>query len=164
MGSLRHSLTTSALNSRVNLRRGRRSLFFSEMDQSSCIVAPFGVSGKRGEIQLIFESMGFPSPLSGKLIALLGVAAGRIGAFKSLEQLRSVCAHTEALVLPSPVSIAGINRLFDEQSKLNDVPTEQAIASVATNLLEYLNHNVCPRYTLEALMRGTAPSACQSPA
>jgi NAD(P)H-dependent FMN reductase len=59
-------------------------------------------------LKLILENMGFPSALSGKPIALLGVAAGRIGAIKSLEQLRSVCSHTGAIVLPAPISVPGM--------------------------------------------------------
>ena len=39
-------------------------------------------------IKLVIENLGFPSVLAGKPVALLGVAAGRIGAIKSLEHLR----------------------------------------------------------------------------
>src|SRR6266446_112626 len=49
--------------------------------------------------KLILENLGFPSVLAGKPVALVGVAAGRIGAIKSLEQLKSVCAHIGALVV-----------------------------------------------------------------
>ena len=60
-----------------------------------------------GALKLAIENMGFPSGLSGKPVALLGVAAGAIGAIKSLEHLRSVCSHVGAVVLPGPVSVAG---------------------------------------------------------
>ncbi|MFQ6115125.1 MAG: NADPH-dependent FMN reductase, partial [bacterium] len=43
-------------------------------------------------IKLVIENLGFPSVLSGKPVALLGVAAGQIGAIKALEHLRSVCS------------------------------------------------------------------------
>lgn len=52
--------------------------------------------------KLAIENLGFPSVLSGKPVALLGVAAGAIGAIKSLEQLRGVCSHVGAIVLPPP--------------------------------------------------------------
>ncbi len=42
-------------------------------------------------MKLVIENLGFPSVLAGKPVALLGVAAGRIGAVKSLVQLRSIC-------------------------------------------------------------------------
>ena len=44
-------------------------------------------------MKLVIENLGFPSALQGKPVALMGVAAGAIGAIKSLEQLRSVAAH-----------------------------------------------------------------------
>ena len=39
-------------------------------------------------MKLVIENMGFPSVLAGKPVALLGVAAGSIGAIKALEHLR----------------------------------------------------------------------------
>lgn len=104
-------------------------------------------------LKLIIENMGFPSAMSGKPIALLGVAAGRIGAIKTLEQVRSVCSHTGAIVLPAPISIAGINRLVDAQGEISDEATRKALKSVATSLLDYLKSHVCPRLTLEAMLR-----------
>jgi chromate reductase, NAD(P)H dehydrogenase (quinone) len=56
-------------------------------------------------MKLIIENLGFPSVLSGKPVALLGVAAGSIGAVKSLEHLRSVVSHIGGLVLPLPISV-----------------------------------------------------------
>lgn len=104
-------------------------------------------------LKLILENMGFPSALSTKPIALLGVAAGRIGAIKSLEQLRSVCSHTGAIVLPAPISIASVNQVFNDAGQCTDAATKKAVTSVATNLLDYLRSNICPRRALEALVR-----------
>lgn len=104
-------------------------------------------------LKLMIENMGFPSALAGKPVALLGVAAGRIGAVKSLEQLRSVCSHVGAIVLPGPVSVAGVNKLFDEEGNCLDEATEKQVRGVAVNLMEYLRQNVCPRITLESMAR-----------
>lgn len=104
-------------------------------------------------LKLILENMGFPSALAGKPVALLGVAAGRIGAIKTLEHVRSVCSHTGAIVLPSPISIAGVNQMFDEAGTCTDSGTESAVRSVAKTLTDYIHHHVCPRHALEALVR-----------
>src|SRR5262245_2444730 len=64
-------------------------------------------------MKLVIENLGFPSALAGKPVALLGVAAGSIGAIKSLEHLRGVCSHIGAIVLPLPVSVAQVQRGFD---------------------------------------------------
>ena len=104
-------------------------------------------------IKLLIDNLGFPSVLSGKPIALLGVAAGQIGAIKALEHLRSVCSHVGAVVLPGPVSVAGVQKLFDEDGNCIDESTEKRIRGLATNLLDYIRGSICPRVALEEAVR-----------
>ena len=104
-------------------------------------------------IKLVIDNLGFPSTLAGKPVALLGVAAGRIGAIKAMEHLRSICSHVGAHPLPLPISIAGVQKVFDDDGNCLDENAEKAIRSVATNLLDYIHNHVCPSITLEALLR-----------
>ncbi len=104
-------------------------------------------------LKLVIENLGFPSILAGKPVTLLGVAAGQIGAIKALEQLRSVCSHVGAIVLPGPVSVAGVQQLFDEQGRCLDQATEERIRGVATKLLDYIKGYLCPRVALEEMVR-----------
>ena len=104
--------------------------------------------------KLILENLGFPSLLKGKPMALVGVAAGRIGAIKSLEQLRGVCSHTGALVLPGSVSVAGVRSAFDEEGNCTDEGVEEALRGIAGALMEFIQDYVCPKHTLEAMVRG----------
>ncbi|RMH20941.1 MAG: NADPH-dependent oxidoreductase [Acidobacteria bacterium] len=105
-------------------------------------------------LKLVIENLGFPSVLAGKPLALVGVAAGRIGAIKSLEQLRAVCSHVGAIVLPSAISIAQVRQVFDPDGSCREPRVEKLLRSQARNLLDYLRRHVCPRLTLEALARG----------
>jgi len=105
-------------------------------------------------IKLIIENLGFPSVLAGKPVALLGVAAGQIGAIKALEGLSSVCAHVGAIVLPGPVSVANVHRLFDAQGNCLDAGVEKRVRSVAVNLIDYIRGSICPRIAMEAMARG----------
>jgi chromate reductase, NAD(P)H dehydrogenase (quinone) len=105
-------------------------------------------------IKLVIENLGFPSVLAGKPVALLGVAAGVIGAIKSLEGLASICTHVGALVLPGAVSVAGVQKAFDAEGRCLDAGAEKRVRSVATNLVEYIHGNICPRMALEAMVRG----------
>lgn len=107
--------------------------------------------------KLIIENLGFPSALKDKPIALVGVAAGRIGAIKSLEQLRSVCAHVGAIVLPTSVSIAGVRNAFDDQGRCTDAGTEAALRGLADALLAFMKDYVCPKHVLESMVRGDGP-------
>ncbi len=104
-------------------------------------------------MKLIIENLGFPSALSTKPVALLGVAAGQIGAIKSLEQLRSVCSHVGAIVLPAPVSVANVRSIFDQYGNCQDKKIEKRIRGVANSLIDYIHSNICPRFTLEEMVR-----------
>ena len=104
-------------------------------------------------IKLVIENLGFPSVLAGKPVALLGVAAGQIGAIKALEHLRSVCSHVGTIVLPGPVSVAGVQQVFSEDGQCLDERIEARIRGVATGLIDYVHQNLCPRVALEAMVR-----------
>ncbi len=104
-------------------------------------------------VKLVIENLGFPSVLAGKPVALLGVAGGQIGAIKSLEQLRSVCSHVGAIVLPGPVSVAGVQRVFDADGRCLDEGVEKRVRGVATALIDYIRGSVCPRVALEQMVR-----------
>ena len=105
-------------------------------------------------MKLAIENMGFPSALSGKPVALLGVAAGLIGAIKSLEHLRSVASHVGGIVLPGPVSVANVNRYFDAGGNITDEKMDRTIRRVAVSLIDYMSANLCTAKCLEEMVRG----------
>jgi FMN reductase len=109
--------------------------------------------GLSSVIKQVIENLGFPSVMSGKPVALLGVAAGQIGAIKSLEMLRSICSHIGCLVLPGPVSVARVHEVFDADGNVVNEALEQRMRGVATQLLHHIRENVCPRVALEAMVR-----------
>jgi chromate reductase len=104
-------------------------------------------------MKLVIENLGFPSVLAGKPVALLGVAAGSIGAIKSLEQLRSIASHIGAMVLPLPVSLANVQKVFDAAGNVLDPAAEKQLRSLATSVMNYIHQNICPSVTLERLLR-----------
>lgn len=103
--------------------------------------------------KLIIENLGFPSVLASKPVAMLGVAAGQIGAIKALEHLRGVLSHGGAIVLPGGVSVPGVQGVFDEDGQCTEPEVETLIRSVATSLIGYIERHVCPAVTLEEMMR-----------
>jgi hypothetical protein len=86
-------------------------------------------------------------------MSLLGVAAGRIGAIKTLEHLRSVCSHVGAIVLPRPVSVAGVRKAFDEEGNCTDEDIEEMLRDLADTTMNYVKQTVCPRKILEEMSR-----------
>ena len=105
-------------------------------------------------IKLVIDNLGFPSVLAGKPVALLGVAAGQIGAIKAIEHLRSVCSHIGAIVLPGVVSIAGVHKYFDTQGRCLDENVEKRVRALGISLIDYIRNHICPRMILEEMVRG----------
>jgi len=106
-------------------------------------------------MKMVIENLGFPSVIKSKPVALLGVASGQIGATKSLEHLRSVCSHVGAIVLPGPVSVANVNKVFNAEGVCLEKNIEKRLRGLATNLLQYLHQHACPKIALEEMVRKT---------
>ena len=111
--------------------------------------------------KLLIDNLGFPSVLAKKPIALLGVAAGQIGAIKALEHLRSVCSHVGAIVLPGPVSVAGVQSKFDDDGNCLDARIEKRIRRLATTLTDYIRSSLCPKIALEEMVRENVSASTQ---
>ena len=62
-------------------------------------------------------------------------------------------SHIGGIVLPLPISVAKVQKFFDAEGHCLDPAVEKLVRSVGTNLLDYLGQSVCPRITLERLMR-----------
>jgi chromate reductase, NAD(P)H dehydrogenase (quinone) len=50
-------------------------------------------------------------------------------------------------------SLARVNQVFDEQGNCRDAGTEKLIRGAATSLIDYIGGAICPRITLEAIVR-----------
>ncbi len=90
-------------------------------------------------LMAIFENLGYPLAIAGKPISLLGVASGKIGAIKALEHLRSVCSHCGAIVLPTSLSIAEVDKVFDEKKGELTFQVQDQISQFTDQLFQYLN-------------------------
>lgn len=107
--------------------------------------------------KLIIDNLDFPSALKGKPVALLGVAAGRIGAVKALEHLRSVCSHVGALVLPGSVSVPHVQAVFDREGNCLDSAIERRIRNLSRELVDYIRRRAAPHECSEEMARDTGP-------
>ena len=100
-------------------------------------------------LKLIIENLGYPSKLSGKPISIIGVASGDIGAIKSIESLRGVCAHVGGIILPGSASIPFVDQHFNEKGECLTPNVEKRIRSISKNLINFIEENICPRIALE---------------
>ena len=104
-------------------------------------------------MKLTLENMGFPSPMKGKIVSLLGVAEGRIGAVKSLEHLRSVCGHIGSVVVPRVVSVARVRQAFDEHGNCLDPAADKDIRKLGLDLVRFIHEMRCPEVSFEEWVR-----------
>jgi chromate reductase len=139
---------------------GTKRLQQEVKDATAVILATPEYHGSFSSVmKLVIENLGFPSVLAGKPVGLLGVAAGSIGAIKSLEQLRSVCSHIGAIVLPLPISVPNVRKVFDSSGRPLDPLVDKLIRTLATNVMNYIHQNICPSVTLERLLRSGVAAA-----
>ena len=89
-------------------------------------------------LKAILENLEYPSVIQGKPVGLVGVAAGVLGATKSLEHLTSVCNHIGAHVHPKTVSIANIYQAFDKEGNIEDESLRDRLEALVTNTLDYV--------------------------
>ena len=87
----------------------------------------------------LVESLGYPSPLDSKIIALVGIATGVIGAVKALEHLRSVCSHCGAHVLPFALSISEAHKIIDKGGACTSDKVSQQINEIAKKLIQQID-------------------------
>lgn len=103
-------------------------------------------------LKALLDSMGYPSALAGKPAALIGVAAGRPGAVKSLDHLRSVCAHMGAIVMPYPVSVPIAHEILPQEDVCADPEIDRMLREVGTQLLLFSQrHKAIARSVLDPL-------------
>ncbi len=122
------------------------------------LVSPEYHGGISSPMKLAIDNLGFPSMLADKPVQLIGVAAGVIGAIKSTEQLRAICAHVGAIPLPMTVSVARVQQVFDEDGNCRDAEMDKFIRRAAHNLVDYIQDTICHKVSLEEVLRADSDS------
>ena len=109
-------------------------------------------------LKVLIDNMGYPSIMEGKPVSLLGIAAGRLGAIKALEHLRSVSSHLGAIVLPYPVSVAEAHTKLDDEGKCLDADLTELIHKCADQLVAYTR-----KHQVRKEVNGTRESTTPTP-
>ena len=73
----------------------------------------------------------------GKLIGLVGVSAGALGANTAINSLRSVGRSLHAWVVPEQVSIPFVDSVFDESGKVLNEETEQRLIALGLQVARF---------------------------
>ncbi|MYB64876.1 NAD(P)H-dependent oxidoreductase [Candidatus Poribacteria bacterium] len=89
-----------------------------------------------GVIKNTLDLMG-SEEFQNKIVGLIGVSGGRMGAGNALSMLRIVCTSLRAWVVPNDVSIARASEAFDENGCLNDDELEMRLRTIGEQVAEY---------------------------
>ena len=73
----------------------------------------------------------------GKVVALLGVAAGSIGAIQALSHLRGIARQLHMWAIPSQLSIARAYGAFDENGELKDAKLMASLEKMSAELVKW---------------------------
>jgi len=72
-----------------------------------------------------------------KIIGLVGIAGGHVGAINSLNTMKTICRNLHCWVLPQEVSIANSGRAFEEDGSMKDPDLEERLLDLGRQLVKF---------------------------
>ena len=81
------------------------------------VVTPEYNGGMPGILKLFIDHLPFPESFEHRPVAFTGLAAGRFGALRPVEQLQGVFGYRNAHIYPDRIFVAGAARLLDDQGE-----------------------------------------------
>jgi len=97
-----------------------------------------------GVLKNALDLMGFDE-LEGKMIGLVGISGGRMGAFEAINSLRSIGRALHAWVVPEQASIAEAWRAFDAAGAMGDSKLEDRVKEVGRQVTRYALLHKCEK-------------------
>jgi NAD(P)H-dependent FMN reductase len=88
------------------------------------VVTPEYNGGAPGVLKYFIDMLKFPESFEKKPVAFTGVAAGRWGGLRPVEQLSQIFAYRNAHQYPARVYLPGAGGLFDDSGKLTDLDAD----------------------------------------
>ena len=92
-----------------------------------------------GVLKNALDLMGFDE-FENKVVGLIGVSGGRMGAGSALSMLRTVATTLRAWVVPNDVSIPRAAAAFDENGNLHDAELETRVKAVGRQVAQFARH------------------------
>ena len=89
-----------------------------------------------GVLKNALDLMGFDE-LEGKMIGLVGVSGGRMGAFNALSSLRDVGRALHAWVIPEQASVPKVWSVFDDSGTLTDGELRERVLEVGRQVARF---------------------------
>src|SRR5436190_288285 len=95
-----------------------------------------------GVLKNALDLMGFDE-FEGKMLGLVGVSGGRMGAFDAMNTLRNVGRALHAWVIPDQASVPEAWKVFAADGKITDPQHEQRLKDVGRQLARFARLHKC---------------------
>jgi len=116
----------------------------SEVKQADGIIlgTPEYHGSLSGVLKNALDLMGFDE-FEGKMIGLVGVSGGRMGAFDALNTLRNIGRTLHAWVIPEQASVPEAWKVFTEDGKIADTQMEERLKEVGRQVARFARLHKC---------------------
>ncbi len=151
-------------NTRMIALRDYKLVFYGEVDEENY---PQDVFRLREEIKesdgIIFGSPEYHGSLSGslknmldlmsqeqlegKIVGLVGVAGGHLGAINSLNTMRTIGRNMHFWVLPQEVSVADSSNTFNDDGTVTDPAIEHRLRNIGRQVVKFSSMQRSVRHT-----------------
>ncbi len=89
-----------------------------------------------GALKNMLDLMG-AEEFEGKIVGLVGVAGGHVGAINSLNTMRTIGRNLHCWVLPQEVSVADSMKVFNEDGTVNDPAIEERLLNIGRQVVKF---------------------------
>lgn len=101
------------------------------------VVSPEYNGGPPGALKLFIDMLPFPVAFERRPVAFVGLAAGRWGALRAIEQLQGVFGYRNALMFPNRVFIPGVGEALDAEGAPRDPAIRAMLADQARDFVTF---------------------------
>lgn len=102
------------------------------------VVSPEYNGGMPGILKLFIDHLPFPESFERRPVAFVGVAAGRFGALRPIEQLQGVFGYRNAHVFPPRVFVAGAAKALDDTGEPVDDFVKSLLDDQVTGFVDFV--------------------------
>lgn len=90
-----------------------------------------------GILKMLFDAMDVRKSMHGKKAAIVGVATGRQGNLRGIDQLTAVLAHMQISVMPKFFPLSSVQHELDENGVFKNEKTIASLRNHAESFLKY---------------------------
>ncbi|MEM9885453.1 MAG: NAD(P)H-dependent oxidoreductase [Bacteroidota bacterium] len=106
--------------------------------QKFIIISPEYNGGLAGVLKLFIDACSvrqYSANFKGKKVALVGVASGRAGNLRGMDQLTQILSHVGAIVMPNKLPISSIGKILNEE---NEIVLDSTLKAIDKHLDDFL--------------------------